>query len=51
LAVYWIATNIFSLGQQWVVQRVIPAPTAPTPEEVKSTKPPPPPPRKKKRRR
>jgi YidC/Oxa1 family membrane protein insertase len=31
LAVYWIATNIFSLGQQWVVQKVIPAPTPPTP--------------------
>ena len=51
LAVYWIATNLFSLGQQWVVQKVIPAPTPPTPEEVKTTKPPPPPPRKKKRRR
>jgi YidC/Oxa1 family membrane protein insertase len=51
LAVYWIATNIFSLGQQWVVQRLMPAPAAPTPEEVKATKPPPPPPRKKKRRR
>jgi YidC/Oxa1 family membrane protein insertase len=51
LAVYWIATNIFSLGQQWVVQKVIPAPAPPTPEEIKETKPPPPPPRKKKRRR
>jgi YidC/Oxa1 family membrane protein insertase len=51
LAVYWIATNVFSLGQQWVVQRLMPAPAAPTPDEVKATKPPPPPPRKKKRRR
>ena len=51
LAVYWIATNVFSLGQQWVVQKVIPAPAAPTPEDVKATRPPPPPPRKKKRRR
>ena len=51
LAVYWIATNIFSLGQQWVVQKLIPAPAAPTPEEVKASKPPPPPPRKRKRRR
>jgi YidC/Oxa1 family membrane protein insertase len=51
LAVYWIATNIFSLGQQWVVQKLIPAPLAPTPEEVKASKPPPPPPRKRKRRR
>ena len=51
LAVYWIATNLFSLGQQWVVQRMMPAPTPPTPEEVKETKAPPPPPRKKKRKR
>ncbi len=51
LAVYWIATNVFSLGQQWVVQRLMPAPPPPTPEEVKASKPPPPPPRKKKRRR
>jgi YidC/Oxa1 family membrane protein insertase len=51
LAVYWIATNIFSLAQQWVVQRLMPAPAAPTPEEAKASKPPPPPPRKKKRRR
>jgi len=50
LAVYWIATNVFSLGQQWVVQKVIPAPTKPTPEVAKAAKPPPPPPRKKKRR-
>ena len=51
LAVYWIATNLFSLGQQWIVQRVMPAPTPPTPDEVKQTKAPPPPPRKKKRKR
>jgi YidC/Oxa1 family membrane protein insertase len=51
LAVYWIATNVFSLGQQWVVQKVIPAPPPPAPEEAKAKKPPPPPPRKKKRRR
>jgi YidC/Oxa1 family membrane protein insertase len=51
LAVYWIATNLFSLGQQWVVQRIMPAPTPATPEEIKETKPPPPPPRKKKRKR
>jgi YidC/Oxa1 family membrane protein insertase len=51
LAVYWIATNLFSLGQQWIVQRVMPAPTSPTPDEVKQTKAPPPPPRKKKRKR
>ncbi len=51
LAVYWIATNLFSLGQQWIVQRIMPTPAPPTPEEVKETKPPPPPPRKKKRKR
>ena len=51
LAVYWIATNIFSLGQQWVVQKLIPAPTPPPPEAAKAARPPPPPPRKKKRRR
>jgi YidC/Oxa1 family membrane protein insertase len=51
LAVYWISTNVFSLGQQWIVQKMIPAPSPPTPEEVKASKPPPPPPRKKKRRR
>lgn len=52
LAVYWITTNIWSLGQQVVVQKMIPAPN---PEQVAeqavAAKPPPPPPRKKKRRR
>jgi YidC/Oxa1 family membrane protein insertase len=51
LGVYWITTNIFSLGQQMVVQRLIPAPAPATEEEQKATKAPPPPPRKKKRRR
>ena len=51
LAVYWIATNVFSLAQQWIVQRMMPAPVPATPEDVKASKPPPPPPRKKKRRR
>ena len=51
LAVYWIATNLFSLGQQWIVNRMMPAPAPATPEEIKETKPPPPPPRKKKRKR
>jgi YidC/Oxa1 family membrane protein insertase len=51
LAVYWISTNIWTLGQQWVVQNFWPAPPVPTPEEVKASKPPPPPPRKRKRRR
>jgi YidC/Oxa1 family membrane protein insertase len=51
LAVYWITTNIWTLGQQWVVMTFWPPPTLPTPEEVAAKKPPPPPPRKKKRRR
>jgi YidC/Oxa1 family membrane protein insertase len=56
LGLYWIATNIWSLGQQVVVQRIMPAPKPPTEEEkaeaVKArATPPPPPPRKRKRRR
>jgi YidC/Oxa1 family membrane protein insertase len=51
LAVYWISTNIWTLGQQWVVMTFWPPPTLPTPEQVAAKRPPPPPPRKKKRRR
>jgi YidC/Oxa1 family membrane protein insertase len=51
LGLYWIATNVWSLGQQVVVQRIMPMPTPPTPEERAAAKPPPPPPRKKKKRR
>ncbi len=51
LGLYWITTNLWSLGQQVVVQRLMPAPPPPSPEEVKATKAPPPPPRKRKRRR
>jgi YidC/Oxa1 family membrane protein insertase len=51
LVLYWITTNVWTVGQQFVVQRLIPPPEAPTPEEVRAAKPPPPPPRKKKKRR
>jgi YidC/Oxa1 family membrane protein insertase len=51
LIVYWIATNVWTMGQQAVVKRIIPPPPKASPEEVAKTKPPPPPPRKKKRRR
>jgi YidC/Oxa1 family membrane protein insertase len=51
LVVYWITTNIWTIGQQYVIRRVVPPPEAPTPEEVAAAKPPPPPPRKKKKRR
>jgi YidC/Oxa1 family membrane protein insertase len=51
LAVYWISTNIWTLGQQFVVKRIAPPPEPPSEEEQRRAKPPPPPPRKKKRRR
>jgi YidC/Oxa1 family membrane protein insertase len=51
LGVYWIATNIWTLGQQLVVYTFFPPPPPPTPAQVAAAKPPPPPPRKKKRRR
>jgi YidC/Oxa1 family membrane protein insertase len=52
LAVYWITTNLWSLGQQVVVQRIMPMPKPPSPEEIEARKtPPPPPPRKRKKRK
>ncbi len=51
LVVYWITTNVWTLGQQFVVKQVAPPPPGPTPEEVEAAKAPPPPPRKRKRRR
>ena len=50
LAVYWISTNVWTLGQQAVVQAFWPPPTPPTQEEIAAKRPPPPPPRKKKKR-
>ncbi|HEU4392119.1 MAG TPA: YidC/Oxa1 family membrane protein insertase [Solirubrobacterales bacterium] len=54
LILYWITTNVWTIGQQMVIQRVIPVPEVATPEgaaALAATKPPPPPPKKKKRRR
>ncbi len=54
LALYWISTNVWTLGQQFAVKRFIPPPEKATPEAVAAavaTKPPPKPPRKKKKRR
>ena len=51
LVVYWITTNLWTMGQQWVVKQIIPPPPKPAPGEANAAKPPPPPPRKKKRRR
>ena len=54
LILYWITTNIWTIGQQFVIQKVVPAPVAATPQgaaAVQAAKPPPKPPRKKKKRR
>ncbi len=54
LILYWITTNVWTIGQQLVIQKVIPPPVTATAEgaaAVQASKPPPPPPKKKKRRR
>ncbi|MBS1893614.1 MAG: YidC/Oxa1 family membrane protein insertase, partial [Actinobacteria bacterium] len=51
LILYWITTNLWTVGQGLVINKVIPAPVVPTKEEVAAAKPPPKPPKKKKRRR
>jgi YidC/Oxa1 family membrane protein insertase len=54
LILYWITTNIWTIGQQLVIQKVVPPPVHATPEgaaAIQAAKPPPPPPKKKKRRR
>ena len=51
LIVYWITTNVWTIGQQYTVKTFWPAPPVMTVEEVKATRAPPPPPRKKKKRR
>ncbi|HEY5976981.1 MAG TPA: YidC/Oxa1 family membrane protein insertase [Solirubrobacterales bacterium] len=54
LVLYWITTNIWTIGQQFVIKKVIPLPETATPEfaaAATAAKAPPPPPRKKKKRR
>jgi len=51
LILYWITTNFWTMGQQYVIQRVMPVPTPATAAAVVEAKPPPPPPKKKKKRR
>ena len=51
LVLYWITTNFWTIGQQYVIQRVIPPPHLATPEAAMAVKAPPPPPKKKKKRR
>ena len=40
LLVYWISTNVWTMGQQAVVKLFFPPPEQPTPEEVAAAKPP-----------
>jgi len=51
LILYWITTNVWTIGQQYTIQKLIPMPVAATPAEVAAAKPPPKPPKKKKKRR
>jgi YidC/Oxa1 family membrane protein insertase len=51
LVLYWITTNIWTIGQQYAIKRIVPPPHLQTPEEKAATKPPPPPPKKKRKRR
>jgi len=54
LILYWITTNIWTIGQQFAIRKIIPVPVTATPEgaaAIAATKPPPPPPKKRKRRR
>ena len=51
LIVYWITTNVWTIGQQYVVKKVAPPPAKSAPEVVAAAKAAKPPPRKKKRRR
>src|SRR5436190_23014936 len=44
LIVYWITTNLWTMGQQAVVKRIIPPPPQASPEVAKAAKKPPPPP-------
>lgn len=50
LVIYWITTNVWTMGQQWVVKKLIPPPPKEVEDQKRAAKPPPPPPRKKKRR-
>jgi YidC/Oxa1 family membrane protein insertase len=51
LILYWITTNIWTIGQQFTIQKLIPMPQVATAAEVAAAKPPPPPPKKRKKRR
>jgi len=54
LILYWITTNVWTIGQQYAIKKIVPVPVMVTPEgaaSVQAPKAPPPPPKKKKKRR
>ncbi len=51
LILYWITTNCWTIGQQYVIQKIIPVPQVAAAAAAVAAKPPPPPPKKKKKRR
>ena len=51
LMVYWITTNLWTMGQQWVVKQLIPTATQADRGGGEGREAPPPPPRKRKKRR
>jgi len=54
LILYWITTNVWTIGQQYAIKKIVPVPEMVTPAgaaAVQAAKPPPPPPKKKKKRR
>lgn len=54
LILYWITTNFWTIGQSFVIQKLVPPPQVATPQgaaAIQAAKAPPPPPRKKKKRR
>jgi YidC/Oxa1 family membrane protein insertase len=51
LIVYWITTNVWTIGQQYAVKAFFPAPEPVTTAMAKAAKPPPKPPRKRKKRK
>jgi YidC/Oxa1 family membrane protein insertase len=51
LILYWITTNLWTIGQGITINKIIPAPHVATVEEKRAAKPPPKPPKKKRKRR
>ena len=54
LILYWITTNVWTIGQQLALKKIIPVPVTATPQgaaAIAAAKPPPKPPKKKRKRR